>query len=54
MPIRLNELITGVIEIASLEIIDDFQIDFVEKIGSSIASSLSGEYKGPSKKKDLK
>jgi hypothetical protein len=42
VPIRLNELIVGVIEIASLEVIQDFQIEFVERIGSSIASSLSG------------
>lgn len=42
VPIRLNELITGVIEIASLEVFQDFQIEFVERIGSSIASSLSG------------
>jgi len=54
VPIRLNELIIGVIEIASLEIIHDFQIDFVERIGSSIASSLSGEHKGHSKKQDSK
>ena len=43
VPIRLNELIVGVIEIASLEVIQDFQIEFVERIGSSIASSFSGQ-----------
>jgi signal transduction protein with GAF and PtsI domain len=44
VPIRLNELIIGVIEIASLEIFANFQIEFVERIGTSIASSLSGEH----------
>ena len=39
VPIRLTEIIIGVIEIASLEIIHDFQIEFVERIGSTIASS---------------
>jgi GAF domain-containing protein len=46
VPIRLNEKIIGVIEIASLEIFQDFQIEFVERIGSSIASSLSREQRG--------
>jgi hypothetical protein len=41
VPIRLHELIVGVIELASLEIFQDFQIEFVERIGSSIASSWS-------------
>ncbi len=49
VPIRLNELIIGVIEIASLEIFQDFQIEFIERIGTSIASSLSGEHAGTSK-----
>ena len=49
VPIRLNERIIGVIEIASLEIFQDFQIEFVERIGSSIASSLSGDHSGVSK-----
>ena len=54
VPIRLNELIIGVIEIASLEVLPEFQIEFVERIGSSIASSFSGEQVGSSKppKKD--
>ncbi len=42
VPIRLNEMIIGVIEIASLEFFEDFQIEFVERIGAGIASSLSG------------
>ncbi len=42
-PIRLNDQIIGVLEIASLEIFQEFQIEFVERIGTSIASSLSGE-----------
>jgi hypothetical protein len=44
VPIRFNERIIGVIEIASLEIFGDFQIEFVERIGSSIASSLLREH----------
>jgi hypothetical protein len=50
--IRLTEIIIGVIEIASLEIIQDFQIEFVERIGSTIASSLSGEHAGSSPTKN--
>jgi hypothetical protein len=46
VPIRFNDRIIGVIEIASLEIVMDFQIEFVERIGSSIASSLSREHHG--------
>lgn len=44
VPIRLTETIIGVIEIASLEIIEEFQIEFVERIGSTIASSLAGKH----------
>jgi hypothetical protein len=40
VPIRFNERIIGVLEIASLEIFQDFQVEFVERIGTSIASSL--------------
>lgn len=42
VPIRLTDNIIGVIEIASFEIIQDFQIEFVERIGTTIASSLTG------------
>ncbi|MFC2080754.1 GAF domain-containing protein [Bacteroidota bacterium] len=41
VPIRFNEIIIGVIEIASLEIFQNFQIEFIERISTSIASSLS-------------
>jgi GAF domain-containing protein len=44
VPLRFNEEITGVIEIATLEIFEDFQIDFIERIGTSIASSISAAF----------
>jgi hypothetical protein len=52
VPIRLNDRIIGVMEIASLEVYQDFQIEFVERIGSSIASSLSGDHTGISKNRE--
>ena len=44
VPLRFNEEITGVIEIATLEIFEDFQIEFIERIGTSIASSISAAF----------
>lgn len=41
VPLRLNEEIKGVIEIATLEVFEEFQIEFIERIGTSIASSIS-------------
>ena len=49
VPIRLTDIIIGVIEIASLEIIQEYKIEFVERIGSTIASSLSGKHTGTPK-----
>jgi len=41
VPLKLEEAIFGAIEIASFHEFKDFEIDFVEKIGVSISSTLS-------------
>ncbi len=42
VPLIFNEEIYGAIEIASLRVLQGYEIEFVEKLGDSIASSISG------------
>jgi hypothetical protein len=44
VPLRFNEEIKGVIEIATLEVFEEFQIEFIERIANSIASSISAAF----------
>ena len=41
VPLKVNDQIFGVVEIASFNVFQDFEIDFVQKIAESIASTIS-------------
>ena len=53
VPLKEEERIEGIIEIASLKELDTYQIEFVESIGSSLASSLSAGKSNQKSKKLL-
>jgi PAS domain S-box-containing protein len=42
VPLKVNDKVHGVIELAALRVIEPFEIDFLEKLAESIASVFSG------------
>jgi HAMP domain-containing protein len=40
-PLKLNDQVFGVVEVASFSVFQDFEIDFVKKMAESIASTIS-------------
>ena len=41
VPLKINEAIFGVIEVASFTVLEEYKVDFIKKVGESIATAIS-------------
>jgi hypothetical protein len=42
VPLKINDIVFGVVELSALEALSDYKIEFIERVGESIAATIAG------------